>query len=520
MLAPMPTGLIKQVKAIALSPVSGVALFFFIAVLSLNSKFNYVDDAYYIMLAKSLAGGFGFSDIHLPSPHLHRHFPPGLPLFLSIPTLLGFDISTSVVIYKLLLIGCGALGLYLFARFAIAEGHSPWVASAAIVLSSVSIIFIGFTTRVASEMLYLLLSVGALIALRKYEQSSYKSRWLAVSALCLVASLLTRSIGILMLGAAVLCWVLKRKFRHATFLIISSAVLWLPWFILSKTAGAGVGSYYEEFLSSFQLYTLIERVLENGWLVLDRDIPRVILSLSASEFVQTRVWLSALLLPVRLGISASAIFPILRGLWPRPRVATIYLVCYLLLIIIWPWDPGRYVVPLVPFLCLSFIAGLEMLLNGLSERHPKLLRWRPAVFAVVIATCIVSQLISDARFVSTVRRSGHYTPEAASIWDETMMAYEWIRQNTAPSSIIGCEPAMDPHVYLFTDRKALALPSRPEAFKRLGVTHVLHITDPTMYKGDELKRRPDLQQFIKRASGKVTLTPVYQSDNVSIFEIN
>jgi len=141
------------------------------------------------------------------------------------------------------------------------------------------------------------------------------------------------------------------------------------------------------------------------------------------------------------------------------------------------------------------------------------------IFAGVVATCVVSQLISDARFVSTVRRTGHYNAEAASIWNEIMTAYEWINQNTPQSITIGCEPAIDPSVYLFTGRKSLALASRPEAYKRL-VTHILHVTSPTMYKGSEVKGRPNLQQFMERASGKVPLTRVYQSTNVSIFEIN
>ncbi|MEK6302733.1 MAG: hypothetical protein AABO41_18640 [Acidobacteriota bacterium] len=513
----------KRVKSIALSPVSGVALFVLISCLALNTKFDFVDDAYYIVLAKSLAGGFGFSDIHLPEPHFHRHFPPGLPLILSLPMLLGLDPSTSVVIYKLVLIACGAVGLYCFAHFALAEGYSRQLVSSAMLLASVSIIFVGFTTRVGSEMLYVLFSALALLALNKYEQSSLKSRWLALSALFLVASVLTRSIGLVMLGAAVLSWILKRDFRRAALLVIASVVLWSPWFMLSKTGGSGVGSYYHEFLTSFHpgaFFELGKRAVEDGWLLLNRDIPRAILSIGSSEFVESRPWLDALVLPLRLGISTIVILSILRGIRQTPRIASLYVAGSLFLVMIWPWDPSRYIVPLIPLLCLSFVAGLQTVFERLPAKHPKSLSFQPKLIAGVVATCIASQLISDARFVLTIRRTGHYNAAAASIWNEITAAYEWINQNTAQSSIVGCEPAIDPSVYLFTGRKSLALPSRPEAYKRLGVTHILHVTSPTMYKGDEVKRRPDLQEFLDRTGGKVPLTLVYRSANVSVFQVN
>ena len=513
----------ERVKSVALSPGFGAALFVLISCLALNTKFDLVDDAYYIMLAKSLAGGFGFSDIHLPEPHFHRHFPPGLPLVLSLPTLLGFNLSTSVILYKLVLIGCGTLALYCFARFALAEGYSKQLVSSAVLLASVSITLVGFTTRVASELPYLLLSVLALIALNRYEQSPLKSRWLALSALFLVASILTRSVGIVMLAAALLSWVLKRDFRRAVLLVTASAVLWLPWFVLSKTGGSGVASYLNELLSSLQqsaLFELGRRAVENGWFILNRDIPRAILSIGSSDFVEARPWLNALVLPVRLAISVTVALSILRGFRRTPRIASLYIASYLLLIVIWPADPSRYIVPLIPFVCLSFVAGCQMLFERFAASHPESLSLQRRLFAGTIAICFASQLTSDARLVSTIRQTGHYNALAASTWNEITTAYEWINQNTSQSSVFGCEPAIDPSVYLFTGRRSLALRYRPEAYKRLGVTHILHLTSPTMYKGSEVKHKPDLREFYDRTSGKISLTLVYQSANVSIFQVN
>src|SRR5207245_4345081 len=101
----------------------------------------------------------------------------------------------------------------------------------------------------------------------------------------------------------------------------------------------------------------------------------------------------------------------------------------------------------------------------------------PQLLAGAVALCIASHLVSDARFVFTVWRSGDYTPQAAEVWNDTMSAYDWLKRNSSPSSIIGCAPTVEAHVYLFTGRKAVALPAQPSACRELNLTHVICIND-------------------------------------------
>jgi 4-amino-4-deoxy-L-arabinose transferase-like glycosyltransferase len=502
--------------------VASLIIFPLVAFLALDNKFDFVDDSYYVLLAKSLAGGFGYSDISQPAPHFYNHFPPGLPLLLSIPTLFGFDLSTNVILYKLVLIACGAASLYLFSRLAVAKGFSREAVSAVILLASVSIVFVGFTTRVASEMLYSLLAVAALLALTKYERGSSISRWLLVSALLLVACLLTRSIGVVLIGAAFLTLTLKRDFKRAILIVITAGLVWLPWFVVSRGEGSAIGTYYREFLSTSgneSIATIAKRMLYNGWLILDRDIPRVIFSISSSEFIRGSRSLNATFLPVRLGISALVVLPILNSVRRKPCTAAVYVLGYLVLISMWPGDPSRYIVPMVPFFCLGFIEGLRKLFEKVSTWNPGLPNLQRSAFISILLLCVATQLITDARVISVVRRSGHYSFEAASIWNETMTAYGWVKQNTAPSSVIGCDLPIAANIYLFTERKAVSLPKRPEAYAQRGITHIAYIIDPTLYEGPETKEKPNLEQFISRTSGKLSLKLVYQSPNVSIFEL-
>src|SRR6184192_2294375 len=44
---------------------------------------GFFDDAFYVILAKSLATGHGYRNLNLPGAPFASHYPPGYPLFLS-----------------------------------------------------------------------------------------------------------------------------------------------------------------------------------------------------------------------------------------------------------------------------------------------------------------------------------------------------------------------------------------------------------------------------------------------------
>jgi hypothetical protein len=160
--------------------------------LVLNDRFNWFDDAYYIMLAKALANGQSYYDINLPTPELHKLFPPGLSVLLALPSWLNFELKTTLIIFKLILIVCGAISLYAFAHLAKQEDYKEPNITCAIIISATSIAIVGHSCRVASEMPYILLSILALTSLNYYEQAPKLSRYLFFSSLLIVGCVLTR----------------------------------------------------------------------------------------------------------------------------------------------------------------------------------------------------------------------------------------------------------------------------------------------------------------------------------------
>jgi hypothetical protein len=125
------------------------------------------------------------------------------------------------------------------------------------------------------------------------------------------------------------------------------------------------------------------------------------------------------------------------------RPAAWVLLGYLGLILVWPWPPARFVVPLQPLLAVYLFRPLGRL---------PAVRWVvPALTAVLVATNLAAVV---GRW-EKVRQRG-YEPPVMQPGDPDWSAYErlfgWVRANT-PADAVTASHA-DPVVHLFTGRKA------------------------------------------------------------------
>src|SRR5437773_12063334 len=75
---------------------------------------GFFDDAFYVILAKSLATGHGYRNLNLPGAPLATHYPPGYPLFLAALWRIGPAFPANLVLFKV----ANALFLPVVAAFA------------------------------------------------------------------------------------------------------------------------------------------------------------------------------------------------------------------------------------------------------------------------------------------------------------------------------------------------------------------------------------------------------------------
>ncbi|HEY6333854.1 MAG TPA: hypothetical protein VI756_31345 [Blastocatellia bacterium] len=503
-----------------------VLLFVIPSCAALDPRFNWIDDAYYIVVAKALATGQGYTNINLPTPTFHSHFPPGLPVLLSLPMLAGLPLGTTIVICKVLLIALGALGLWGLARLMSIEEYPAGLLPWGLVISAVSVAFVSYTCRVASEMLYFPLSVLALVAVHNYRRTALRSWWLPAAILLLAALVLTRSIGALLVAAIVLDLAWKRDFKRLLLLAVPVGIMLMAWSLGTSGRTPGAGDYTKEFVYMYRssratsVVPVISGIAGNVWALINIEIPRTIFSIAASEVVQRHRLLNLMVLPLRLAVSALALWPIVRGRGGFGLAIRIYLALYFVLMAVWPSDPSRYLVPVGPFFCFSFVEGVGNLLDGVKSHGGWSFTISPRTVAyLVIGLCIASNVISDARYVVTVRRTGDFSPQAAELWDDCMDAYKWIDQNTSPSAVIGCVPPIEAHVYLFTDRKSVPLPARVAAWKEPGTSYILQVNDATFYGSVDSRVETRVVNALTSGAARPMLTEVYRNRNAIIYEV-
>jgi hypothetical protein len=304
-----------------------------------------------------------------------------------------------------------------------------------------------------------------------------------------------------------------------------------PWIVLTRKTGAGGTSRYLNDMIVQYVNTDTEaqnslvkavsnKVIENAKLMVNREIPRIIFSITASSAVLDNYWLNLLFLPIRLIITLLTISAVLARLWPKPTINTLYLIFYLGLLLIWPWEPSRFLIPLIPFLVLSFFVNLEKLVEKLKNTSLISEKLEKLILSTVLSTLIISHLISDIRLVSIVYRTGDYSAEAAEFWQDTTQAYQWIKETLPKDSILGCIPALEAPAFLFTGCKAVALQANPNSCIELKTTHIILVDERLVNSNKEGQSAGDFRHLLKLAGSDSFLKLIYENKTVKIFSID
>jgi hypothetical protein len=212
---------------------------------------------------------------------------------------------------------------------------------------------------------------------------------------------------------------------------------WLAWSIGSGSASDPVLVYYSDYFA-WALPTLWmtgRTVLVNARLMAD--------ALTDFGFVPLSVlfgaWAGAgLLLVCAWGVAVEV---------RQRRLLGYVLVSYLALVLVWPWPPGRFLVPIAHALITLTLRPLW------SARHHAI---RACLAAVVGLLVLVNarllwqhhRLTSEDQFPYVALPT---TGDRVS-WADYVELFDWLRANTAESSVLAS--GMDSMLYLYTGRRA------------------------------------------------------------------
>jgi hypothetical protein len=417
---------------------------------------SFGDDAIYVITAKALAQGQGYRLINLHGAPLQTKYPILYPALLAMVWKLWPNFPDNLLLMKWLSVLCGAATVGLVYLFLRRFNYFPGaVVLAASLLCATAASFLFFASQTLSEIPFALLTIPALWVMEAQIRAPAWSRHRQFcSGVLLALPFLVRIIGASLVPAGLFFLYYWR--RPLRWVILGAAVIMVPW-ILWMLLGLGawqrdpITGYYTDYLgwwSSIRPVLLGKGGVGNLFGIIWGI---VILSLEGLNhwFMGTALWT---VLAILLGlISLVSIF----GRLGQGQVLPYYLLFYLIVVLLWPWQPFRFLIPILPFVIAYLLAGILALFRNLPEKL-----WFRSLAAVTVSVLVLANLTYFYQHRALSQRTGYpflfltVLPSHPASWAQYQDLFHCLKANSRPGDVLaGWE---DPMLYLYTGRVSIS----------------------------------------------------------------
>lgn len=451
---------------------------FLLCLASLNpDRFGrYHDDTIFVTTAKALASGQGYRIISMPNEPVQVKYPPFYPFLLSLVWRVYPQFPENVTPMMLLSIIATVSFLGLSWQYLVNESYaSRWQALLIVALAAINWRVLVLGTTVYSEMVYASLSVGGLSLAEMYGKG--RKGWITGigSGVLMGLAFLTRTSGVVLLIAVASYYILHKQFwkRLPPVLVGGLFVLgWVGWCYAHSPKAVSQGTAYyasTSYLHDFSAVIAEEQAISNSsglmafssvvatnfFMLILMSVPMVCLGLDYN-------WIQGSggdFFLLRFGLILFAFIFLVKGFMRLRlgafRLLHLYVVLYLALHLVWPYTSyDRFLMPLLPFLLLFFIAELAALIpllrNNLTSGRLSAVISAASVGLVLLALIGVTL----HNYGSGIQRSlaSASLSKIAKPTSGDAQAIQWITANTATSDVLVCY--QDLLYYLYTGRKA------------------------------------------------------------------
>jgi 4-amino-4-deoxy-L-arabinose transferase-like glycosyltransferase len=419
------------------------------------------DCSVYLVSAQSLAKGAGYRLINDPALPPATHYPIGYPALLAVPIgLLGIT-PLGVTLARILSTIAGLITLYFGYRLLRLYATEKTAALLTLAIG-LSPMLVKASGNIMSEAVYMAFSVGAVLygenLLRRFSASPARGfvaslPWLVLGVF-VGASLLIRTVGVALVLGAGLAILLRRWWlpllQYSVGVLLTATPFYF-WQLLQPRDH--MPSYLDQIKADSAFVTPFDQMAGTvrnflAYAAFPAYETRTVLNLAErfhlNWLLEGFLWGIGLLLAL---LCLIGFVPLLR----RGSIVGFYMVFYTTIILLCPWDPRRYMFPLLPLLVVALTEGGRIVLGRFTGQ-----RWAGVVSVAVVGVVLVAQLMVDANWLRSTWKDGNYRGDVvAAQWDKTLKAYNWVRQNTPPDAQILSTVAYAS--YLFTERKTLSL---------------------------------------------------------------
>ena len=453
-----------------------------------------IDDAWYVLLAKGLATGQGYTVANSPTPGILPLYPPGFPFLLSLIYRCAPNFPQNVWLLKLLSVfAMWATGWLVYRYFIVARQVGP-VYALLLALATVlcpPLVFLA-TSTLMSECVFTFFLMATIVLTERLARDGQlwqRGKGQAIAAILGCAALASsaffiRTIAVALLGAVFLYLLFARQVRAAVLYAIFVAVMLSPWLVYSRLhaptyeqgreqGGQIVMSYSVQFWQRMAAMTTAQvmladipwRVGNNLLEVSGRDVLHI-LAAPVFEMVRDPYQEAKALLeknaagevsdeiesPLGFSLFLSAFVLLGFAVAVRERFTCAELVVpfLLFLIVLWPWETIRFVLPLSPFLFFYWATGIKTVFTLIRRNASAAL-----ISAVPLAAIALSLLINVSGHINYLSKKMNGVPTQ---WERTFADVEtmlqWTKQNIpAAETVVALNP---PLVNLYTGHKTIA----------------------------------------------------------------
>ena len=407
------------------------------------------DSAKYVALARALVTGHGYRSIYLVGSPLHGEVPPLFPLALA-PIVAIVGLNAWWLHLWMVILAIVALALV---RQCLRLRTDDTTALLATLLTGSSVIWWDGVSRIMSDVPFVGVVALACVWLERYRQTTTVTRsvW-CVAFVGVMAAFLTRTVGVLLVSAAALTLLRTGRVaqrssdwrRRTIALVMWWLVVCGAWWAYVTYAGRHTNGPF--YLTQWQLaqpmgpvaapldaVTFWQRIVWNVRYYA-AEAARIVCPPHehVSPWPEVTAWLF-------LGVAIVGA----RRLWHSAEAVEW---CFLLLyggaVLLWSYRDSRFLLPLVPWLWLSFLTGLRRLL-------------RLNIYAIIVVGLVVFQSVAMG---GEMRR--HLADTLLGAHQRAFIAANrWFAGHTpADSVILSSKPSV---TWWYSGRQAMPYPPIP-----------------------------------------------------------
>jgi len=448
----------------------------------------YVDDAWYVLLAKALAAGRGYALPNAPSPGILPFYPPGFPWVLSWVFRIAPAFPANLWLLKSVSIAAMLATALLTLRYAAEIAGAGRALALAIALATLLHPAFAFlaTATVMSECVFTLVQLATVLVVERVARGrAGAGAALAAGGLGAFA-FLVRSMAVGLVATAGLCLAKERRWRELVGFGVGVVLLAGPWVLHARAhaptpAQQAEMNDYVVFPYSLHFWNRVagkpqfgtiepselpSRVLGVAKVVATRDLGALAVYpvyrlLEPGDW--TKSGLPGTVLSVLVGVVMAIGFG--RAVRRRIGVAELLVPVTLGVTVLWPFLPFRFVLPLLPFALCYLADGLGSLVG------------RRATLGVVAAIAAVS-VVANVAYAQRL----HGPVEQRSLWqrafDEHRDVIRWVHEHVPPDQpVAAVDPAL---VALYDDGRKTVGYWQPDGtwteWRRLGIHYLVDTT--------------------------------------------